>query len=536
MVPKEITIEVASDKESGGGESGGSESGDGDSGGAGQTGQNSATEKLTRTYWSTEYGPVLDFPGLGWSATRVISFRDANIENTRFMEQYREMNMADSVDELIAADQKFQGIPFTNTIAADSAGNTWYADTSATPNLSAEAIAAYEKRLGEDPITMAAKESSAFLLSGATSRDDWVDDPDAPRPGVLPWSKLPMIERSDYVMNANDSYWVPNSEHLIEGDFSPLQGSAGTMRSVRTLQNLAVLDDTSETGAMGEDGLFNLEELSQASLSGGAYLADQWRDGVAEACATATGDVASAEIRETETDKVWAESTMVDIAPACSVLRDWDGEFNAASRGAVLWREFTSRLSGLPLWKTPFTASDPGRTPSGFGLAPGEEGISTTKGILAALATAVVTLEKYGFDLDSELGEVQFDARNPEDRIGLPGGLGSDGVTNVVSNGAATSFTMQEQPEVAEPKLKGTTITSDGYPVSYGTSFLFAVAFGDDGPRAKSLLAYGQVGDPESSLFTSQTRDFAAGRFKDVLFTEEDIRSDADLEEIRASG
>ena len=35
----------------------------------------------TRTLWRSEYGPIIDFPGIGWTDTNVFTYRDANINN-----------------------------------------------------------------------------------------------------------------------------------------------------------------------------------------------------------------------------------------------------------------------------------------------------------------------------------------------------------------------------------------------------------------------------------------------------------------------
>ena len=72
-----------------------------------------------------------------------------------------------------------------------------------------------------------------------------------------------MIERHDYVFNANDSFWVPNATHFIAGDYSPLHGLQNTVRSWRTRENAMVLDDTSPSGPSGADGKFTLDEVTR---------------------------------------------------------------------------------------------------------------------------------------------------------------------------------------------------------------------------------------------------------------------------------
>jgi acyl-homoserine-lactone acylase len=55
-----------------------------------------------------------------------------------------------------------------------------------------------------------------------------------------------------------------------------------------------------------------------------------------------------------------------------------------------------------------------------------------------------------------------------------------------------------------------------------GNSFVAAVEFGPR-IRAKSILAGGQSGDPQSPHFKDQAAMYARGEFKDVLFYPEDV-------------
>lgn len=480
------------------------------------------TTEETRTYWSTEFGPVLDFPGVGWSDTATVSYRDANLENDRLLGQYVQMSRSHSLEELQEAHRDNQGIPLFNTIAVDADGTAWYADTSATPNLSVEAQQAYSERLDAGGLTAIAQEAGAVLLEGDTSRDRWVDAPDAPWPGVLPYDDLPSIERDDYVINANDSYWLPNADQTIDGDYSILQGEAGTVRSVRTLENLAVVSDTSAVGPSGDDGLFDLDELTAAALLDAAYTERQWRDGVVARCRTATAPVAHPEILD-EDGAVYVAAGSADVTEACDVLEAWDGHYDVDSEGAALWREFTEAVDYDELWEQAFDEANPAVTPAGLGPVPdgGEDPV------LAGLAGAVALLTKAGFAPDVPLGEVQYDGRSPDERLPVPGGLGSEGVTNVVS-GSSRSSTEEQQPELPEPLVKDSTLTSDGYPITYGTSFLMAVAYGPDGPEARTILTYGQVGDPTLPGFTSAVKAFADKQWKVIQTDPEVIAEDPD--------
>jgi acyl-homoserine lactone acylase PvdQ len=60
-----------------------------------------------------------------------------------------------------------------------------------------------------------------------------------------------------------------------------------------------------------------------------------------------------------------------------------------------------------------------------------------------------------------------------------------------------------------------------------GNSFICAVEFGKK-IKAKSLLAGGESGDPNSKHFNDQLLMYSKGQFKDVLFYKEDVISHAE--------
>ena len=141
------------------------------------------------------------------------------------------------MDEFIDAHRTTNGIPWVNTMATSADGRAWYADTAATPTCRPRR----HRRLAgrRRPPAALAKvvlDNGAILLDGSDPANEWVDDPEATRPGILPFAQQPQLERDDFVFNANDSHWLANPAELLTG-FSPLTGPEGVPQSARTREN-----------------------------------------------------------------------------------------------------------------------------------------------------------------------------------------------------------------------------------------------------------------------------------------------------------
>jgi acyl-homoserine-lactone acylase len=483
---------------------------------------------VTRTLWFSEYGPILDFPGVGWTEGMTVTYRDANIDNDEFIEQYLAMDRARSFDEFVDAHATHQGVPLFNTIAVSKDGRAWYADTSATPNLSAEAIAAYDAAVGAGGMAAIAASSGAILLDGSDSLFEWVDEPGARDPGLVPYADMPQQERADFVFNANDSFWLANPDELLTGDFSPFHGRQDTPRSPRTRENATVLADTSAEGGSGTDGTFDLGELRKLALANRGYTSRALRDDVVERCEAQTVVEVPELLGSDGAVALPAES--VDLTEACSVLAAWDGVYDLDSRGAVLWRELIGRyentdlLNAGVLWAQPFDPADPVTTPSGLAPAP-DGGVDP---VLVNLGRSVQIVTKAGFALDVPLGDVQVADRNGT-MVPIHGGNGADGVTNIV--GYSGSFGSTEPfPKRGPTFAPRSGLTADGYLINNGTSFLLALGYGPDGPEAYAFLTYGNTGDRTSPLFVSQTERFSNKDWREVLFTPEQVAAEPALD------
>ena len=160
---------------------------------------------------------------------------DANADNLRLLNHFFDTNHAQSTKELLAILKKYQGIPWVNTIAADSKGKALYADIGSIPNVPNEKATGCAGALGA--ITFPAL--GLPTLDGSRSECAPGTDPDSAAEGIFGPSNLPQLKRRDYVANSNDSYWLANPEQPLEG-FARIIGDE---RTERTLRDAARADD-----------------------------------------------------------------------------------------------------------------------------------------------------------------------------------------------------------------------------------------------------------------------------------------------------
>lgn len=492
-----------------------------------------AQQVVKRNVYFSHYGPIISLPTpagapvpriFEWTPQYALTYRDANLDNKVFITQFLRMDRAKSLDEFKRTFAEVQGIPWVNTMATDRDGNVWYADASATPNHSPAALQGWGAALANPAAsqvtlriaTLAA--GGVIALDGSNPENEWVAAPDARDPGLVPFSRVPQLERRDFVFNANDSYWLANPAAPLTG-FSPLQGLAGVQQSLRTRMNLKLLTEEGADGASGADGKFTLEELQEAILGNRSMSEELVRADVVARCkARPTGGAGG-----------------TDVSAACAVLESWDGLFNVDSSGAALWREVTSSLATQPelagsYFSVPFDAAQPATTPHTLKAAPA----SGADPVVSAVEAAVAQLQRGGKAPGVALGEVQYHPRRGT-RFPVHGGIGSDGVANVVTYRNSKSSVDPATPRGAV--LNGATgLSADGYVINYGTSFLMTMEFTDEGPRAQAFLTYGQSGDPASPFYSDHLELFSRKAWRDIRFSAADIAADPALTEKTVQG
>jgi acyl-homoserine-lactone acylase len=190
------------------------------------------------------------------------------------------------------------------------------------------------------------------------------------------------------------------------------------------------------------------------------------------------------------------------------VLAAWDLRADVGSRGAVLWREYWTRLSGAGVpWTVAYDPNDPVGTPRAID--------GNDPKVLTALTGAVEDLRAKGIALDVPLGDLQAEPRGSE-RIPIHGCSEGEGCFNIIST---------------ERDAAGR------YDPFTGASFVMTAAFDTSGVvRGEALLSYSQSENPESEHYADQTRLFSQKQWLPMRFTEQQIRSDPEYERSVVTG
>ncbi len=432
---------------------------------------------LTRHLYRTDEGYVLDDPDtlMNWTPTSFFALRDANGEQLRTIDTFLNMGKATSARDLLARQDRAGGMPWVNTTAADRDGNALYADHSVVPNVSDARAQKCMTPVGRVLYTVAGLPA----LDGTRAHGDcaWGTDSDAQRPGIFGPGNLPVTVRRDWVMNSNDSYWLPNPAQKLEG-YARIIGCEQCQRTLRTRMVDRYVIDALAKGKITPRILRGFEHQNRVL---GAEVMNQHGD-LVKVCEAADG------------------------GDACPVLAAWDEHSDVGSRGNHIFEEFVKRLPTVPLlgteayWQVPFDENDPVNTPRDLD--------ENNPQVVSAMKDAIAYLRDQGVAMDATWGSLQVAGDTGAPPIPLGGGLGNEaGNANALAS---------RNPVDNDGRYK---------PVTYGSSHIQAISFLDGGRvDTRTILTYGQSEDPTSPWSKDQTRMFAKKRWVHFPFTPAQIR------------
>ena len=297
---------------------------------------------------------------------------------------------------------------------------------------------------------------------------------------LVAWDSLPQLLNpgSGYLQNSNDPFHFTNLDEIIDSTRFPPPFPRPAL-GLRSQLGLALVTGRERVG---------LEDVLRLKMSYRMMAAERWKDDLIAA--------------------VRATKPAADVARAVAILEDWDNTVAPDSRGAVLFgtwfRDYVAADSGdtrslderwRTLWAVPWSAAEPTTTPRGIG--------DEERAVRVFQAAVRETRELFG-SLDVTWGDVH---RLRLGDLDLP--LGG-------CSGFLGCFRVLWFDDTADGRQAA----------AGGDGWILGVEFTADGPRAYSVLAYGESGDPASPHHTDQAAMFARGEFKRVRFTEDAIAAD----------
>ncbi|MBS2011692.1 MAG: penicillin acylase family protein [Deltaproteobacteria bacterium] len=458
--------------------------------------------KETMRLYESEYGPMI-FLGssvFDWTDERAFTIRDANLENVRLVRNFYRWNTAKSLDEFKKIHAEETAVPWVNTTAADKDGNVYYGDVTVVPNVTDELAKACEVPLLSKALANSAP--GLALLDGSKSSCDWIVDPTAAQPGAIPASKLPKVERKDWVVNCNDSYWLTNTKAPVKG-FPKIVGFEEIPQSLRSrMCHTQVLERVA-----GTDGLpgttFTTENVRQITVGSRVFSAEKFLPQTLTALCTGTP------ISLTEdplNGKTFSPAISVDTAAACAALTAWDKRTNPDSKGSLVWDEFWPRVEQIArnavIYKVAFDPANPVETPRDLDTA--------LPSITQAFGAAIKAVADAGFAVDAARSAFSWREGKNGERIPVPGGQQRTG-----------NFTIaQARSYVLKPNT--------GYgPLNYGNSYMQVVGLKPGSVEAYTFVTYSESTDPASPHFDDYTREYSQKKWLKAAFTEAEIAAEA---------
>lgn len=295
------------------------------------------------------------------------------------------------------------------------------------------------------------------------------DDPALLWTDTHAYDEMPRVANppSGFVQNANEASWwatwpSPLDPAAFPGTFGSRAPSARAQRSLTLLAEAAPM---------------TFEDLVARRLDSRSLLADALVPDLVAAARAHGPEIANR---------------------AADVLEAWDRTLEAESRGGVLFQAWLRSLrarTGGALFARPWRPSDPLRTPAG----------------LAEPALAAAVLAEAAADLEARYGALDVP-------WGTVHRLRHAGLDLPASGGPADLGVFRVAHFV--PRADGRAAAV------HGDTFVLAVAFAPEGPRAEAVLVYGNTSVPGSPHAADQLALAAEGRLRAVRLDRAAVEAD----------
>ncbi|WP_060516622.1 acylase [Pseudomonas sp. NBRC 111134] len=342
--------------------------------------------QVERQVYSSQFGPVVQWPGrLDWDAHVAYSLRDANLDNTRVLQQWYQINRADNLAALKGSVEQLQGIPWVNTLAVDPGGRALYLNQSVVPYVDQQLLGACSTPQGQGPVV---------VLDGSRSACQWKIDANAAQPGIFPARLLPSLEREDFVQNSNDPAWLANPAQPLTG-YSPLISRSDQPLGMRGRFALQRLQGTAR---------LSVDDLQRMVTDDEVYLASLVLPDLLQ----------------------WCQGAAIEVQAVCSSLAAWNGKADLDSGiGLVHFQNLFTALAEHPeSWRVAFDPADPQHTPRGLAV----EQAAVRKRVHDAALASLKQVNDSGVAEGTRWGQVQ----QALDGTPVPGGPQALGVYNAM--------------------------------------------------------------------------------------------------------
>ncbi|MGZ5926532.1 MAG: penicillin acylase family protein, partial [Rhizomicrobium sp.] len=354
------------------------------------------------------------------------------------------LGMAKNYDQALAAFKKVQ-VPTFNIVYADREGNILYVDNGIEPKRKKGDFAYWKG-----------------LVPGDTSQTLWQDS------DVMTFDEIPHVANppSGFVQNTNDPPWTSTMPQAIHyKDYPPYIAVEGPL-SMRNEQSLHLMADS---GKISYDDFIRLKHTTRA------LLADRMVPELINMVGTASDP---------------------DIQKAVAVLKGWDHQYNADSKGALLFETWVKEFAGPNMsneqnFAEKWHADNPIETPRG--IKDPAVAMSTLKAAVAE------TIKTYGA-VDRPYGEV---SRFHIGDVNLPanGGAGNLGIFRTITWG---------------PMKEGQRI-----PLA-GETWVSMVEFSKP-VKAMGVMSYGDSSQPGSKHNNDQLKFVAARKLRTLWVKRADV-------------